>query len=1275
MRKSLFFALTAAIGFNLSGAPQISRAQEKENLAQPEDYDIFYGKKDRIYLTGAWKFKFVWNFLSPEWIKDNMEVGKTGKGKGLVEKKGTVIPYKEIKFDKTLCVDSPDASWRDMLVPSAWNYLMPGEKPKTRKGIVWQKKYYAMGGIGYYRKNIFIPAGKKGQRLVIFFENVETECVVWVNGREVARHKNWDEQGSGRVAGAFLDYFEAEITDVVEWGKENIITVGVYDSGLPFAWFAPDTGGITGLAWIDCYPQSYFSKVLVNAPYKAGKVFIDALPAPKSKLPEKYIVEISPWKSGFYEFPGKDKKAFKLEVLPQKSELPGFLRLEVPVDGIAAWDINNPNLYELKISDPRNGKVMALERFGVRTITTSGKNFLLNGKPVYFFGNNTGSSILGGGFSHGPGTTNKYGYNYKNTAREFIKAKKASGFSSQRIHTGPNHRNAYYFCDEVGLMVREEFTPARIVNAISKEMTSKTPDFEGSYVLSQYFSKDGKSFSDSFRNKMREFLDYTFNSPCVVTWSGGNEMAAGDPEARKYCELFYDYLHKNDPQKRPITSSSGMHWGVGKDKRIAWKPLPSDYLDFHNYAIAPMPLMSAAIKTINDEYDELINKVYGGKIYPTILGEFFNQNCTEKRLSPFSPEIFDSRGNPDIEKYAKLINGELLKMKGRFRHQRTARETGVCVSIYGVRTLKGREEAGILRGLNIKRCLESIRRNCLKLSGYSIHSINDPWFYMNKTEDGFGAPEMKYLKTVQQPLIAIPDFWIKNLLAGQDFSFDLMAINWGSKDFSGVLNVKIIDKKGFIAATAKKEISGLQISKHKDLRFDLKIAEDAPTGTYKMLSEFISNGKILSRNFHRISILRPGIFKAIQTNKKIALFETSENKEATKSMLENFGIKTTALENFNGLSPYDVIIIGKNSCNQTVFESARKIRNYLKDGGRLIVFSQKTANPVPWAPSLKFQPSGPSPFADPIDMASPILKGLTPEDFICWGQNQIVHKNLIAPITDNVIVAGAATGCSLQMMPQFGMLLTQYRIGKGACMMSQLELIDNYKEDSMAKLAAWNMLHYALATPWEASEAKPLPNDKDEVFEVKLPTGKKICYIMMNKNSNRNSLNAPAGSWYCKNSEFDELPAGVRLYKNMLFRIFRWGHSLILGTSPNKPDNRFPPSKEIKGHSMRYKDIYLLHSAAWVKAKEGDEIGRIEFIYTDGTSHFEALKNGVDIADWHKPKPHKNASIVFKTRSSKGFYLTKIANPNPRKKVKTLKFYADKNNGFWMIFAITALRP
>ncbi len=47
-----------------------------------------------------------------------------------------------------------------------------------------------------------------------------------------------------------------------------------------------------------------------------------------------------------------------------------------------------------------------------------------------------------------------------------------------------------------------------------------------------------------------------------------------------------------------------------------------------------------------------------------------------------------------------------------------------------------------------------------------------------RVQGEYGGPEFEALKMVQQPLIAIPDFWDRHVLAGRELAFKAHVINW-----------------------------------------------------------------------------------------------------------------------------------------------------------------------------------------------------------------------------------------------------------------------------------------------------------------------------------------------------------------------------------------------------------------------------------------------------------------------------------------------------------------
>src|SRR5260221_3034612 len=90
-----------------------------------------------------------------------------------------------------------------MPVPASYNDVFPEPALHDHVGDVW------------YEPMVWVPARWAGQRIVLRFGSATHRAVVWVNGSRVTEHE-----------GGYTP-FEADVTDVVEAGAENRITVVV----------------------------------------------------------------------------------------------------------------------------------------------------------------------------------------------------------------------------------------------------------------------------------------------------------------------------------------------------------------------------------------------------------------------------------------------------------------------------------------------------------------------------------------------------------------------------------------------------------------------------------------------------------------------------------------------------------------------------------------------------------------------------------------------------------------------------------------------------------------------------------------------------------------------------------------------------------------------------------------------------------------------------------------------------------------------------------------
>ena len=99
--------------------------------------------------------------------------------------------------------NGPLAGAREVPVPASYNDIFADAEVRDHVGDVW------------YQTLTRVPARWAGERIVLRFDAATHGAVAWLNGTQVVEHQ-----------GGYTP-FEADVTDVVEPGAENRITVVV----------------------------------------------------------------------------------------------------------------------------------------------------------------------------------------------------------------------------------------------------------------------------------------------------------------------------------------------------------------------------------------------------------------------------------------------------------------------------------------------------------------------------------------------------------------------------------------------------------------------------------------------------------------------------------------------------------------------------------------------------------------------------------------------------------------------------------------------------------------------------------------------------------------------------------------------------------------------------------------------------------------------------------------------------------------------------------------
>lgn len=208
-----------------------------------------------------------------------------------------------------------------------------------------------------YRQRLFITRSSCGKRLFLQFDGAAHHAWVYVNGALTAEHS------CGYTA------FRVEITELVEYGAENLIAVKLdsrEDPALPPFGFVIDYLTYSGLyreAWLDIRDENYIEDVFVRTEGSTARIS--------------------------YTVSGANRNA-KLRILDGErlmAEADGTGDVcVIDVPSAERWDIDSPKLYTCEVA-LETGDVQRV-KFGFRDIEFRADGFYLNGRRVFMRGLN-----------------------------------------------------------------------------------------------------------------------------------------------------------------------------------------------------------------------------------------------------------------------------------------------------------------------------------------------------------------------------------------------------------------------------------------------------------------------------------------------------------------------------------------------------------------------------------------------------------------------------------------------------------------------------------------------------------------------------------------------------------------------------------------------------------------------------------------------------------------------------------------------------------------------
>jgi len=326
---------------------------------------------EKLSLTGEWKFRIdsLDQGIEQQWFTGEFSETVTLPGSMAENGKGD-----EVTINTEWTGDIVDRSYFTDKIYE--RYRQPG----NIKIPFWLKpvKYYK--GAAWYQKDIEIPAGWSGKRVVLFLERCHWESTVFVNDRKA---------GSQNSLSAPHEY---DLTDLLDPGKNRlsirmdnkvIIPIGVNSHSISDH-TQSNWNGITGEILLVTRPEIFIDEI---------KVYPDI-----EKKIAKIIVSIK--NPGNIDFKGKltlraqefnslnDRKLSPKNVTIVTKSGEQQVIVDYKIQNPHLWSEFTPALYKLSADLKEKGKVIdhKVVDFGMREFKTDGTRFQINGRPVFLRG-------------------------------------------------------------------------------------------------------------------------------------------------------------------------------------------------------------------------------------------------------------------------------------------------------------------------------------------------------------------------------------------------------------------------------------------------------------------------------------------------------------------------------------------------------------------------------------------------------------------------------------------------------------------------------------------------------------------------------------------------------------------------------------------------------------------------------------------------------------------------------------------------------------------------
>ncbi len=408
----------------------------------------------------------------------------------------------------------PTDDWQQITVPHDWSVLQQASPEYA------SCTGFFPGGIGWYRRQVEVPAEEQGNKVYVYFEGVYNNSEVYFNGQPIGKRPY------GYVS------FMYDVTPYVNWGESNSLAVKVdHSEDADSRWYTGS--GIYRDVWMVYANPVHIDLwgVAWSAEVENGKAVVNVATEVKNDSGAKASVKV---KEELLDAEGR-VIATATRSASVEAGTTGVVKSALSVASPSMWDLESPYLYTLNTSVMQGNEMIDSSscKVGIRTIEFDpDKGFSLNGRNI---------KMKGVCVHHDSGALGAAAY--KSVWRYRLENLKKIGCNAIRTSHNPMATSFYELCDEMGFLVMDE--------AFDEWEYPKNKWIEGWNVGEPGHQGYAKYFAEWNVRDVHSMVKRDRKHTSIVMWSIGNEV---------------DY--PNDPYSHPILD----HEGIGQQHEAGYKP-------------------------------------------------------------------------------------------------------------------------------------------------------------------------------------------------------------------------------------------------------------------------------------------------------------------------------------------------------------------------------------------------------------------------------------------------------------------------------------------------------------------------------------------------------------------------------------------------------------------------------------------------------------------------------------------------------------------------------